>query len=306
MRANSVNDIDQLESTVLNEVAQATRKRSLSVRFREASVPTKVALILGALLMFAPFVWMALSAFKTLPQLLTDPLSIIPNPWTTDNFSEAWNSLPFPRAYFNSFYIAALVVAGGLLTTSMAGYAFARIPFKGSKYIFAIVLITQMVPKQVTLVPFYILMSKLGWVDSHLSLIIPGMLVNPFGIFLARQFILSIPQEIEQAAMIDGASRWRIYWGVILPLIRPGLGALGIIIAIDVWNAFLMPLVLLNSTELFTVPLLLAQFQGQFGGLNTGLIMAATTVSTVPMLIAFVIGQKQIMSSLATSGLGGR
>lgn len=169
-----------------------------------------------------------------------------------------------------------------------------------------IVLVTQMVPKQVTLVPFYILMSKLGWVDSHLSLIIPGMLVNPFGIFLARQFILSVPPEIEQAATIDGASRWRIYWSVILPLIRPGLGALGIIIAIDVWNAFLMPLVLLNSTELFTVPLLLAQFQGQFGGLNTGLIMAATTVSTVPMLIAFVIGQKQIMSSLATSGLGGR
>ncbi len=282
------------------------RKQSLATRFRNASLPSKIVLILGAFIMFAPFVWMALSAFKTLPQLLTDPLSIIPNPWTSENFTEAWNSLPFPRAYFNSFYIAALVVAGGLITTSMAGYAFARIKFKGSRWIFAIVLVTQMVPKQVTLVPFYILMSKLGWVDSHLSLIIPGMLVNPFGIFLARQFILSVPPEIEQAAMIDGASRWRIYWKVILPLIRPGLGALGIIIAIDVWNAFLLPLVLLNSTELFTVPLLLAQFQGQFGGLNTGLIMAATTVSTVPMLIAFVIGQKQIMSSLATSGLGGR
>lgn len=308
MKANessALQDFSAAESAMVTETL-GPRKRGWAVRVREASVPTKVVLILGALLMFAPFIWMALSAFKTLPQLLTNPLSIIPNPWTTENFSEAWNALPFPRAYFNSFYIAVLVVAGGLLTTSMAGYAFARIPFKGSKWIFMIVLVTQMVPKQVTLVPFYILMSKLGWVDSHLSLIIPGMLVNPFGIFLARQFILSVPPEIEQAATIDGASRWRIYWSVILPLIRPGLGALGIIIAIDVWNAFLMPLVLLNSTELFTVPLLLAQFQGQFGGLNTGLIMAATTVSTVPMLIAFVIGQKQIMSSLATSGLGGR
>ena len=308
MKANessALQDFSAAESAMVTETL-GPRKRGWAVRVREASVPTKVVLILGALLMFAPFIWMALSAFKTLPQLLTNPLSIIPNPWTTENFSEAWNALPFPRAYFNSFYITVLVVAGGLLTTSMAGYAFARIPFKGSKWIFMIVLVTQMVPKQVTLVPFYILMSKLGWVDSHLSLIIPGMLVNPFGIFLARQFILSVPPEIEQAATIDGASRWRIYWSVILPLIRPGLGALGIIIAIDVWNAFLMPLVLLNSTELFTVPLLLAQFQGQFGGLNTGLIMAATTVSTVPMLIAFVIGQKQIMSSLATSGLGGR
>ncbi len=282
------------------------RKRPLLVQLRDAAIPTRIVLIVGALLMFAPFVWMALSSFKTLPQLLTEPLSIIPAPWTGENFAEAWNALPFPRAYFNSFYIAALTVAGGLVTTSMAGYAFARIPFKGSKWIFAIVLVTQMVPKQVTLVPFYILMARLGWVDSHLPLIIPGMLVNPFGIFLARQFVLSIPAEIDQAAQVDGASRWRVYWQMILPMIRPGLGALGIIIAIDVWNAFLMPLILLNSTELFTVPLLLAQFQGQFGGLNTGLIMAATTVSTVPMLIAFVIGQRQIMSSLATSGLGGR
>lgn len=299
-------DSQEMAANAMVGMVPPERKQSWATRLRNASLMAKVFLVLGAFVMFAPFVWMALSAFKTLPQLLTDPLSIIPNPWTSENFSEAWNALPFPRAYFNSFYIAALVVAGGLITTSMAGYAFARIRFKGSRWIFAIVLVTQMVPKQVTLVPFYILMSKLGWVDSHLSLIIPGMLVNPFGIFLARQFILSVPPEIEQAAMIDGASRWRIYWKIILPLIRPGLGALGIIIAIDVWNAFLLPLVLLNSTELFTVPLLLAQFQGQFGGLNTGLIMAATTVSTVPMLIAFVIGQKQIMSSLATSGLGGR
>lgn len=304
--AQPVRELNQMESDVAEEMLSAPRKISMAARFRNAQPVTKLILVVGALMMFAPFIWMALSSFKTLPQLLTDPLSVIPNPWTTENFGEAWQALPFPRAYFNSIYITVLVVAGGLITTSMAGYGFARIPFKGSKWVFAIVLVTQMVPKQVTLVPFYILMSKFGWVDSHLSLIVPAILVNPFGIFLARQFVLSVPPEIEQAAMIDGASRWTVYWKVILPLIRPGLGALGIIIAIDTWNAFLMPLVLLNSTELFTVPLLLAQFQGQFGGLNTGLIMAATTVSTVPMLVAFMFGQKQIMSSLATSGLGGR
>lgn len=256
--------------------------------------------------MFGPFVWMVLTGFKTLPQILKDPLSFIPDPWTINNFTTAWEQAPFARAYGNSIYITVLIVIGALITTSMAGYAFARIQFPGSRWLFAVVLISQMIPKQVTLVPFYVLMSKFGWVDSHLALIIPGILVNPFGVFLARQFVLSIPKELEEAATVDGASRLRIYWQIILPMIRPGLGALAIIVALDAWNNFLMPLILLNSTELFTVPLLLSQFQGQFGGINTGLIMAATAVSTIPMLIAFIIGQKQIMSSLATSGLGGR
>ena len=175
------------------------------------------------------------------------------------NWPEAWNALPFGRAYANSFYITALIVAGTLLTTSMAAYGFSRLPFRGSRAIFAVFLAMQMVPKQVTLIPFYFLMARIGWVDSHLALIIPAILVNPFGVFLMRQFIASIPGELEEAAMIDGASRWRIYWSIILPAIRPGLGALGIIVALDAWNNFLLPLVLLNSTELFTVPLLLSQ-----------------------------------------------
>lgn len=262
--------------------------------------------LLAGLTMVAPFIWMVLTAFKGLPQLLQHPLSILPDPWVFTNFADAWDALPFGRAYANSIYITVLVVAGTLLTTSMAAYGFSRIPFKGSKALFMVFLAMQMVPKQVTLVPFYFLMAQIGWVDSHLALLIPAIMVNPFGVFLARQFIVSIPVELEEAAMIDGASRWRIYWTIILPTIRPGLGALAIIVALDAWNNFLLPLVLLNSTELFTVPLLLSQFQGQYGGMNYGLVMAATALSTVPMLIAFVIGQRQIIESLATSGLGGR
>lgn len=262
--------------------------------------------LVAGLTMVAPFIWMVLTAFKGLPQLLQEPLSIGPDPWVFTNFADAWDALPFGRAYANSIYITVLVVAGTLLTTSMAAYGFSRIPFKGSKALFMVFLAMQMVPKQVTLVPFYFLMAQIGWVDSHLALIIPAIMVNPFGVFLARQFIVSIPVELEEAAMIDGASRWRIYWTIILPTIRPGLGALAIIVALDAWNNFLLPLVLLNSTELFTVPLLLSQFQGQYGGMNYGLVMAATALSTVPMLVAFVIGQRQIIESLATSGLGGR
>ncbi len=279
---------------------------SRRVRVRPGRVALHVVLLLAGLVMVAPFLWMVLTSFKPLPQLLQEPLSILPKPWTWSNWPDAWNALPFGRAYWNSIYITALSVAGTLFTTSLAAYAFARIPFRGSRALFWVFLAMQMVPKQVTLVPFYFIMAKIGWVDSHLALIVPAMLVNPFGVFLARQFILSVPIELEEAAIVDGASRWRIYWQIILPTIRPGLGALAIITALDAWNNFLLPLVLLNTTDLFTVPLLLSQFQGQYGGVNYGIIMAATALSTVPMLIAFIIGQRQIISSLATSGLGGR
>ncbi|MFC0674710.1 carbohydrate ABC transporter permease [Brachybacterium hainanense] len=275
-------------------------------RIRPAKIALHIVLALVAITMFAPFAWMVLTSLKALPQQLQEPLSIIPDPWTWSNWPDAWNALPFGRAYMNSIYITALTVVGSLFTCTLAAYGFARIPFRGSNAIFWVFLAMQMVPSQVTLVPFYFIMAKIGWVDSHLALIVPAVLINPFGVFLARQFILAVPVELEEAATVDGASRWRIYWQIILPAIRPGMGALGIIVALSAWNSFLLPLVLLNSTELFTVPLLLSQFQGQFGGMDYGIIMAATALSTLPMLVAFVFGQRQIINSLATSGLGGR
>jgi multiple sugar transport system permease protein len=275
-------------------------------RRRTGAVALHVVLIAVGVGMAFPFAWMLLTSFKTLKQLLQDPLSFWPDPWTIDNYVQAWNAVPFAQAYVNSIYIAVLVVAGTLVTASMAGYAFARIRFRGSRAIFIVFLATQMIPKQVTLIPFYLLMSKFGWVDSHLSLIVPALLVNPFAVFLMRQFVLTLPRELEEAALVDGAGRWRTFWSVVLPNLRPGLGALSIIVALDVWNSFLFPLVLLNSPDLFTVPLLLASFRGQFGSINYGLVMAASAIATIPMLIAFVIGQRRILNSMAASGLGGR
>ncbi|MGJ4846012.1 carbohydrate ABC transporter permease [Leifsonia sp. Le1] len=265
-----------------------------------------VVLAIGGIAMVFPFIWMLITSFKTLPQLLNDPLSFLPTPFTFQNYVDAWNDAPFAQAYFNSIYIAVLVVIGTLITAAMAGYAFARIRFRGSRVLFVVFLATQMIPMQVTLIPFYFLMAKLGWVDSHLSLIIPAALANPFAVFLMRQFVLSLPKELEEAALVDGAGRWRIFWSIILPNLRPGLGALAIIVALSTWNNFLLPLVLLNSQDLFTVPLLLQSFRGQFGSINYGLIMAASAVATIPMLIAFVIGQRRILNSMAASGLGGR
>jgi len=273
---------------------------------RSGSIVLHILLILAGLSMVFPFIWMLLTSFKTLPQLLKDPLSFFPSPWTSENYVEAWNAVPFGQAYLNSAYITILVVVGTLITASMAGYAFARIRFKGSKALFIIFLATQMIPSQVTLIPFYLLMSQFGWVDSHLALIVPGMIANPFAVFLMRQFVLGLPKELEEAALVDGAGRWRIFWSIVLPNLKPGLAALAIITALGVWNAFLFPLVLLNSPDLFTVPLLLTSFQSQFGSINYGLVMAASAIATVPMLIVFVIGQRKILNSMAASGLGGR
>lgn len=265
-----------------------------------------LVLVIAGLAMVFPFLWMIVTSLKGLPQLLQDPLSFWPAPWTFSNFADAWNAVPFGRAYLNSLYIAVLSILGTLVTASMAGYAFARIKFRGSKAIFVVFLATQMIPAQVTLVPFYLLMSKMGWIDSHLALIVPAMMVNPFAVFLMRQFVLALPKELEEAAVIDGANRWRIFWSVILPNLKPGLGVLVIITALSVWNSFLFPLVLLNSPELYTVPLLLASFTGQFGSVNYGMVMAASAIATVPILIAFVIGQRRILNSMAASGLGGK
>lgn len=264
------------------------------------------ALVLVSLAMAFPFAWMLLTSFKTLGQVLKDPLAIIPDPWNFENYAKAWNALPFAGAYLNSAYIAVLVVAGTLVTAAMAGYAFARLEFPFSRATFLLFLATQMVPKQVTIVPLYILLSRIGWIDSHLALIVPAALSNPFAVFLVRQFVRTLPVELEEAAMIDGAGRARIFFSVVLPNLGAALSALAILVALDTWNSFFYPLVLLNSTENFTLPLLLAQFQGRFGGMNYALVMAASVFSVVPMLIVFVVFQRRIVASMAQSGLGGR
>ena len=281
---------------------QAPARRRIEPR----RVATYVVLAVFSFLMAWPLVFMILSSFKSLEQILRRPLSIWPDPWVLDNFAEAWQSVDFPQAYWNSLYITALIVLGTLLTASMAGYAFARLEFPGRRVLFIAFLATQMVPKQVIVVPLFVMLSRFGWIDSHLALIVPAALSSPFAVFLVRQFVRAIPIELEEAATIDGASRGRVFFSVVLPNLRPALGALGIIVALDTWNSFFYPLIFLNTTETFTIPLLLSQFEGQYGGFNYALVMAASAISVVPMLIVFVLGQRWIVNSMAQSGLGGR
>lgn len=264
-----------------------------------------ILLGLGAFTMVFPFLWMVLTSFKDISQAFLIPPKWIPDPWVWQNYPASLQALPFGRAYFNSFYISVISVGVTLITASMAAYAFAKIRFPGHEIVFLLFLATMMVPSQVTIIPLFLIMKQLGWVDSHLSIIVPGALFNAFAVFLLRQFVRGIPKEMEEAALIDGANRWRIYWQIILPLLVPAMAALGIFLFLGSWNNFFYPLIFLNSPDLFTVPLMLNQFRGQYT-VDWTLLMAGSAVAVIPVLVVYIIGQRKIIEGITMTGLTGR
>jgi multiple sugar transport system permease protein len=259
-------------------------------------------LVVGAVAMALPFVWMILSAFKDISQVFVVPPKWLPSPFHPENLAAAWTALPFAQAYVNSTYIAVTIVVVQLLTCAMAAYAFARIrfPFRGG--LFVMFLATLMVPSQLTVIPLYLIMKQIGWLDTHWSIIVPAALFNAFGVFMLRQFIKGIPLALEEAAIVDGASRWTVFWHIVLPLLRAPLAALGIFSFLAQWNNFFGPLIFLSTPERFTVPLLVAQFKGQYTT-DFPLMMAAASVAVVPVLVIFVIGQKYIVKGIALTGV---
>jgi multiple sugar transport system permease protein len=263
-----------------------------------------IVLAIGAFIMTMPFIWMILSSLKDLSQVFLIPPKWIPDPWVWTNFKNSWNALPFDRAYWNSFYINVIVVTSQLITCSMAAYAFAKIKFPFRDVIFVLFLATMMIPGQVTIIPMYLMMKQFGWIDSHLSIIVPSALFNAFGVFLLRQFIKGIPRDMEEAAIVDGANRWKIYTSVILPLIKPALSALGIFTFLGMWNNFFGPLIFLNTPEKFTVPLMLNQFRGMYT-IDWTLMMAGSAIAIVPVLIVYVIGQRFIIEGVTLTGIKG-
>ena len=291
--------IRALEDTANKEYAKKPDEEGRG--FRPSRIPVHILLIIFSILMFIPFLWMLFSAFKPLDEIFLRPPKLLPANWTVDGFRTAWEGAPFATAFFNSFYIAALVTILTMLTCAMAAYAFARIRFPGSNVLFAIFLATMMVPFQLTIIPLYIILGELQWVDTHLAIIVPASLFNAFGVFLLRQYVKGIPLELEEAAAIDGANRVRTFITVILPLLRTPMVALGIFVFLGQWNSFFYPLIFLNSEELFTVPLVVAYFKGAYSSDWTSL-MAATTMAALPMLIIFIIAQKQIVEGIALSG----
>lgn len=264
-----------------------------------------VALTLLGILWMAPFLWMVSTSFKGLDEVYAFPPRFIPEVIRWSNYLEAWQAVPFARFFTNSLFVAVATTAAVIVTSSMAGYSFARLRYPGRDLIFLAYLGTIMIPFPVLIIPLFILMRQIGLVDTLPGLILPAAF-TAWGTFLMRQFMLSIPREIEEAARMDGASFWRIYAQIIMPLSRPVVATLGIFTFLASWNEFLWPLIMISSVENKTLPLGLTMFQAQIP-IKTPwqLIMAAATFSVLPVLIVFVLGQKYYVRGIATTGLKG-
>ena len=278
-------------------------------RFRRSSITALwyVSLALLSVPFIFPFWWMITSSFKSATEIFTFPPTLLPTTWRWQNFVDVFAYQPFARHYFNSLYIAVIVTAGTIFVSSLAGYAFARIKFRGKTFIFLALLSALMMPTEVTIIPNFFLMSSLGLVDTHIPLILlPVFGANGIvGTFLMRQFFLSLPQEIEDAAMIDGLNRFGTFWRIALPIARPAIGALAILSFLYSWNLFLEPLVFVNDLKLFTLPLSLNNYNDTYGLPIWNLQLAATTLSVIPVLVVYVLAQRQIVESFTLSGVKG-
>lgn len=282
----------------------APRRRRIPV----GRVVAVAILFIGGFGMIAPFLWMIVTALKSPEHLFDVPPNWIPLEFEWDNFSKAVNGpLPLLRNMFNSAFIAIVGTLGILITAPMAGYAFARLQFRGQNAIFIGLLASMMVPVQVTIIPLFLIMRNLGVINTPWSLILPA-LTWAFGVFLMRQFFLTVPKEILEAARIDGAGPWTTYRLVALPLVKNGLSALGVIAFLNnpyLWNAYFAPSIFLNSQDTATLPLALVLMQGPFSTGQMNVVMAATTLAVVPALIVFLLAQRWIIASLTQSAVKG-
>jgi len=254
-------------------------------------------------LLAAPLVWMAVSSFMSNAQLNRFPPTIIPGSLHVDGYRSLFESAALPTWFLNSTIVSLVCVVANLVFCSMAGYAFARLRFRGSGLLLAVMLGTLLIPYQLTLIPTFIIMEKLGLIDTLGAIIVPS-LVMPFGVFLLRQFFLSLPREVEEAAWIDGCSRWAILWTIVLPLARPALATVAVITFLVTWNDVSWPAIVISSEARDTLPLGIASFKSR-AQTNPGAIMAADVLATLPVLLAFLAAQRTFVRSIASGAVKG-
>jgi ABC-type glycerol-3-phosphate transport system permease component len=287
------------------------RKRSARVLQLSPKQAETVEKALGYATLFAvasvlilPLYWMVATALKSPMQTFAIPPEFVPNPFEWRNFVSVFEEVPFGRFIINTFILVALNIAGELFAVTLVAYGFARVRFPGRSVLFLLMLSTLMIPYQVTLVPRFILFSKLGWINTYLPLFVPAFTGSSFLIFLVRQYMMSIPYDLDEAAYIDGASRFQVFWNIILPLSRPALVLVVVFTFVGVWNDFLQPLIYLNDPQLFTVSLGLSFFQGT-RETNWNLLMAGSLLATIPPLLLFFFAQRQLIGGIAIEGIKG-
>jgi len=260
-----------------------------------------VLLALGGIIMIFPFVWMVATSFKQPWDVFN--LSIIPPEVTFSNYIRLFEKSDFPRWFLNSFVVGLLVTFSVLFFDSLVGYTLCKFNFRGKKIIFILILSTMMIPTEMLVIPWYIMSNKWGWVNSYWGIMFPGIMTG-FGTFLMRQFFQGVPDELLDAARIDGLNEFQIWRKIAMPLVKPAISALAIFTFLGNWNAFLWPLIVISKTELYTLPVGLAFFSGEFQT-EWEMVMTGASVATIPVLIVFLIFQKQIIKGIALSGLKG-
>ncbi|GIV79947.1 MAG: sugar ABC transporter permease [Litorilinea sp.] len=281
--------------------APAPRRRH---RFQLRHLLLHGLLLAGSGLMLLPFLWMLSTSLKEPAEIFTYPPIWIPSRLAWENYVEAVRAMPFGRFYLNSLLVATGITVLQLLTASLAGFAFARLRFRGRDALFLLYLATLMIPFQVTMIPNFILVRYLRWYDTYQALILPPAF-SAFSTFLMRQYLLSIPLELDEAARVDGASSWRIWGQIIMPLSGPVVATLTIFIFLNAWNDFLWPLVVTNSLEMRTLPVGLSTFQGQYN-VQWHLLMAGSVIALAPVLAIYMMGQNWFVEGITLSGMGGR
>ena len=277
----------------------------------ELSPTIKTALYGLMCVLLIPFVfptwWMITSSVKPISDIFAFPPDLWPRRFDFTTYGKVFELQPFAQQYWNSAYIAAIVTVGTMVFSSMAGYAFARIKFPGADFLFTIVLLGLLIPSEVTIVPLFQIFLKWGMINTHWPLILVPIFGAPsvFATFVMRQFFIALPGELEEAARVDGLGRFKIFWIIALPLAKPALGAVAIFTFLHSWNLYLEPIVFISAKNMFTLPQALTQFTDAYGGAMWNIQMAAATMTALPVLLVFIVAQKQFVEGLAHTGLKG-
>ncbi|MGA2442088.1 MAG: carbohydrate ABC transporter permease [Tepidisphaeraceae bacterium] len=271
---------------------------------RFANWLTYALLVAGAIAMLVPFVFMLSSSLKTDPEIQHVPPSILPKTIEWHNYPDALGreKMDLGRTLPNTVVITVCCVLGQIVSSSLVGFGFARFRFRGRNALFLLMLSTMMLPAQVTMIPLFVLFRGLGWIDTFLPLIVPSWLAGPFFVFMFRQFFAAVPEELMEAARIDGASTLRIYWQIMMPLCGPVVAITAIYTFMNTWNDFLNPLIYLNSPENRTLSLALASFNGQYGVTHVNQLMAASFITMIPCLLLFAAAQRYFVENIAMTG----
>jgi len=275
----------------------------ITARRRIGHALAHIFLLVTSFLMIAPFLWMISTAFKGDAEIYVYPPKWLPSSLHWENFLHVWRTVPFWRFYLNSIIVTSIITIGQVVTATLAGYVFARIRFPGRDAIFYLYLSTLFIPTQVTMLPLFLIMNRLGWIDTYQGLTVP-FLANAFAVFFLRQFFATIPRELEDAAIMDGCSRLRFLFQIMLPLSRPALATITLFIFLSHWDDYLWPLIITNSTAMRTLPIGLRFFVEE-AGTHYHYMMAGTIIAVAPVILLFLVAQKQFIQGIAITGIRG-